>query len=94
MNREQRQVLLRSDSMVKTEDLTPRDVYRIHHPSPSYTYDDDDTTVIVQLETYEGAYIYTSWPACPLDLDVVFRINTGVLKYMMTYRTISELFSK
>ena len=61
MNREQRQALLRSDRMVKTEDLTKGEVYRIQNLSPSYADDDDDdTNVIVQLETREGAYIYTS----------------------------------
>jgi hypothetical protein len=76
--------------MVKTEDLTQGEVYRIQHLSPSYADDDDDdTTIIVQLETYEGAYIYTAWPACPFDLNDVSRINTWVLKNMMTYRTIS-----
>ena len=91
MDREQRQALLRSDRMVKTEDLIYGEMYRIHHLSPSYADDDaDDTTLIVQLETSVGAYIYTSWPACPFGLDDVFRINTGVLRCMMMYRTISE----
>ena len=81
MNREQRQALLSSNSMVKTEDLTTGELYRIHHLIPSYAYDyDDDTTMTVQLETYEGAYIYTLWPACLLDLHDVLRINTGALK--------------
>jgi len=62
-------------------------MYRIQHLSPSY---DDDTSMIVQLDTCEGAYIYTSWPACPFDIDDLSRINNGVLKCMMTYRTISE----
>jgi len=89
MHGEQRQALLHSDRMIKTEDLTQGDVYRMNHLSPSYA-DDDDTTVIVQLETCEDAYIYTSWPACPFDLDDVSRINTGVLQCVMTYRKISE----
>ena len=54
MNREQRQALLRSDRMVKTEDLTEGETYCIQHLSPSDADDADDTTVIVQLETYEG----------------------------------------
>jgi hypothetical protein len=91
MNREQRQALLHSDRMFSTEDLTEGEMYHIQHLNPSDAdYDDGDTTVIVLLETYEGAYIYTSWPACPLDFDDVFRINKGALKCMMTYRTISE----
>jgi hypothetical protein len=88
MARKQRQALLRSDRMVKTEDLTQGEMYRIHHLSPSYA--DDDDTLIVQLDTCVGAYIYTSWLACPFGLDDVFRINTGVLRCMMMYRTISE----
>jgi hypothetical protein len=65
--------------MVKLEDLTQGEMYRIQHLRPSDADDDDDdTTVIVQLETYEGAYIYTSWPACPFDLDVS-SISNGVL---------------
>ena len=91
MSREQRQVLLRSDRMVKIEDLTQGEVYHIQHLSPSYEDDDDDTTVIVQLETFEGASIYTSWPACPFNPDDVSRINTGVLKCMMVYRMFSKL---
>ena len=73
MDREQRQALLRSDRNVKTEDLTQGEMYRIHHLSPSYADDDDDdnTTFIVQLETCAGAYIYTSWPACPFGVDDV-----------------------
>ena len=74
--------------MVKTEDLTQGEVYRIQHLSPSYA--DDDTTAIVQLEACQGSYIYTSWLACPFNLDDVSRINTGVLKCMMVYRTFSE----
>jgi len=89
MDREQRQSLLLSGRMVKTEDLTQGEVYRKHHFSPSYD-DDDDTTMKVHLETNEGASIYTSWPACPFELYDVFLINTGVLKCVMTYRTISE----
>ena len=46
--------------------------------------------MIVQLETYESAYIYTSLPACLFDLDYVSSINNGELKCMMKYRTISE----
>ena len=50
MNREQRQALLLSDHMVKTEDLTEGEMYRIQFLSPSDVNDDyDDTTVIVQL---------------------------------------------
>ena len=61
MDRKQWQALLRSVRMVKTEDLTQGEVYRIHNLSPSYADDDDgDTTMIVQLETYGGAYVYTS----------------------------------
>ena len=81
--------------MVKTEDLTQGEMYRIHYLSPFYPDDDDDdddddTTMIFHLDTYEGAFIYTSWPACPFDLDDVFRINTGVLRCMMMYRTNSD----
>jgi len=92
MNREQGQALLRSDRMAKTEDVTQGLMYRIKHLSQSDADDDDvdDTTVFVQLETYEGAYFYTSWPACPFELDYVSRINNGVLKCTMAYRTISE----
>ena len=90
MNQEQRQALLRSDRMVKTEDFTQGEVYRIQHLSPSYADYDDDTTAIVQLEACQGSYIYTSWLACPFNLDDVSRINTGVLKCMMVYRTFSE----
>jgi len=54
MNGEQRQELLSSDRMIKTEDLTQGNVYRIHYLSPSYA-DDDDTNVIVQLDICEGA---------------------------------------
>ena len=79
--------------MVKTEDLTQREVYCIQHLSPSYgdgDDDDDDTSMIVQLETCQGADIYTSLPACPFDIDDVSRMNNGILKCMMTYRTITE----
>ena len=64
-------------------------MYCIHQLSPSYA-DDDDTTLIVLLKTCVGAYIYTSCPACPFGLDDVFRINTGVLRCRMMYRTIIE----
>ena len=89
MNREQRQALLRSARMVKMEDLTEGQLYRIQHLSPSYV-DDDYTTVIVQLETSEGAYAYTSWPPCPFDLDDVSRIKIGVSKCMMMNRMFNE----
>ena len=75
--------------MVKREHLIHVDMYPIHHLSPSYA-DNDDTTLIDKLETSVVAYIYTSRPACPFGLDDVFRINTGVLRCMMMYRTISE----
>jgi hypothetical protein len=78
MDREKRQALLRSDRMVKTEDLKQGEMYRIQHLSPSYA--DEDNTLIVQLEASVGAYIYTSWPACRFGLEDVFRINTGVLR--------------
>jgi hypothetical protein len=52
MNREHRQAFLNSGRMVKTEDLREGEMYRIQHLSPSNAdFDDDDTTVIVQLET-------------------------------------------
>ena len=65
MDREKRQALLLFDRMVKTEDLTQGQMYRIHHLSLSYDDDDIETTLVVQLETCAGAYIFTSWPACP-----------------------------
>ena len=76
--------------MVMTEDLTKGEMYRIQNLSPSDADDNgDDTAVIFQLDTYEGAYIYTSWPACPFDLDDVSRTNNGELKCMMSYGTLS-----
>ena len=73
------------------EDLTQVEMYCIQYLSPSDAVDDeDDVNVIVQLETYDGAYIYTSWPACPFDIDDVSCINKGVLKCMIRYRAISE----
>jgi hypothetical protein len=90
MDREQRQALLLSDRMVKTEDLIQGQMYRIHHLSPSYDDDDIATTLVVQLETCAAAYIFTSWPACPFGPADVFCINTGVLRWMMMCRTISE----
>ena len=76
--------------MVTTEDLTEEGMYCIQHLSPSDADDDDDTTMIIQLETYKGASIYTSWPACPFDLDDVSLIINGVLKCVVTYRMICE----
>ena len=90
MNREQRQALIRSDRMVKLESLTQVEKYRIQHLNPSHADDDDDETVIIQLETSEGDYIYTSWPKCPFYPDDVSRINNRVLLCTITYMTISE----
>ena len=90
MDQKQRSAFLRSDRMVKAEDLIHGGMYRIHHLSTSYADEDDNTTLIIQLETSVGAYIYTSWTACPFGHDDVFRINTGVLRCVMMYRTISE----
>ena len=76
--------------MVKLESLTQGEMYRKHHMNPSDADNDDDDKPIVQLETSEGDYIYTSCPTCPFDPDDVSRINNGVLKGTMTYMTIRE----
>lgn len=47
--------------------------------------DDDDKTVIVQLERIEGGYIHTSWPTCPFERDDVSRINNENFRCTMTY---------
>ena len=75
MNREQRQALLFSDRMVKMENLTQVEMYRIEHLNHTDTDDYYDTTVIVQLETSEAPYIYTTWPTCPFDIDISLSIT-------------------
>lgn len=77
MNREQRRVLLRSDRMVKLESITYGKKYRIHHLSPPDTDDVDNETVIVQLESSEGDYLYSSWPTFPFETDDVSLSITG-----------------
>ena len=47
--------------MVWLESLTQGEKYRIHQLCPSDA-DDDDETVIVQLERSEGGYIYKVRP--------------------------------
>jgi len=53
--------------MVKLESLTQGEKYRIYHLIPSD--DNDETTLIVQLERSECDYIYTSSPTYAFDPD-------------------------
>ena len=92
MNREERQALLRSDRMVKLESLTQWEKYHIQHLIPSDADDDDDETVIVELETSEGENLCTSWPICPFEprVNIVVHIerdtnNSGIYIYIYIY---------
>ena len=57
---------------------------------PSDADDYDDGTAIIQLQTSEGDYIYSSRQKCPFTPDDFSLVNNGVMMCTMMYMTISE----